>query len=258
MDWRRMWRRGWQGGWLLASLVLGCSALADEPPTLTILTELWPPYVMRSDNGELVGADLELARAVLLQLGYRTEVRVLPWKRVLQQARLKQGDAVLDVFYIEARQQWLHYPEEPLSHSGEVLFYPADRPVKFEQLSDLKGLRIGVQADYAYSPDFLADKGVIRVAMTGDGNMIKQLHLMMAGRLDGVVMNQMVGRYLLKGQGLQDQVGHSEKRVSESNRNFLAFTHRPGNERLAYQFSLALKAFKQTPEYQSLLTRYGL
>ena len=40
--------------------------------------------------------------------------------------------------------------------------------------------------------------------------MIKQLHLMMAGRLDGVVMNQMVGRYLLKGQGLQDQVGHSE------------------------------------------------
>ncbi|MCE9950752.1 transporter substrate-binding domain-containing protein [Aeromonas allosaccharophila] len=258
MDWQRMWRRGWQGGWLLASLVLGGSALADEPPTLTILTELWPPYVMRSDNGELVGADLELARAVLLQLGYRTEVRVLPWKRVLQQARLKQGDAVLDVFYIEARQQWLHYPEEPLSHSGEVLFYPADRPVKFEQLSDLKGLRIGVQADYAYSPDFLADKGVIRVAMTGDGNMIKQLHLMMAGRLDGVVLNERVGRYLLRTQGLQDQVLNGSRLLTVDNRNFLGFTHKPGHDQLAIQFSSALKAFKQTPAYRQLLARYHL
>ena len=152
----------------------------------------------------------------------------------------------------------MHYPDEPLSQSGEVLFFPLARPVDFQGLASLKGLRIGTQADYAYGEEFLTSALFTRVAMTGESNMIKQLHLMMAGRLDGVVMNQMVGRYLLKGQGLQDQVGHSEKLVSESNRNFLAFTHRPGNERLAYQFSLALKAFKQTPEYQSLLTRYGL
>ena len=57
---------------------------------------------------------------------------------------------------------------------------------------------------------------------------------------------------------LQDQIGHSDKTVTDSNRNFLAFTHKPGHEKLAYQFSLALKAFKQTPEYQALLTRYGL
>ena len=258
MDWLRRGRQVWQAGWVLASLLLGGSALADEQPTLTILTELWPPYVMRSDNGELVGADLDLARAVLLQMGYRTEVKVLPWKRVLQQARLKQGDAVLDAFYVKDRQEWLHYPEEPLSLSGEVLFYPADRPVKFEQLSDLKGLRIGVQADYAYSPDFLVDKGVIRVAMTGDGKMVKQLHLMMAGRLDGVVLNERVGRYLLRTQGLQDQVNHGSRLLTDDNRNFLAFTHKPGHDQLAIRFSSALKAFKQTPAYKQLLARYHL
>nr|WP_241462299.1 transporter substrate-binding domain-containing protein [Aeromonas finlandensis] len=243
---------------MLASLFLGGSALADEQPTLTILTELWPPYVMRGDNDELVGADLDLARAVLLQMGYRTEIKVLPWKRVLQQARLKQGDAVLDVFFESSRQQWLHYPEEPLSYSGEVLFYPADRPVKFEQLSDLKGLRVGIQADYAYSPDFLADPGVTRVPMTGEGNAIKQLHLMMAGRLDGVVLNERVGHYLLHTQGLQDQVSHGTRLLTDDNRNFLAFTHKPGHDQLAIRFSSALKAFKQTPAYQQLLARYHL
>ncbi|WP_033137494.1 transporter substrate-binding domain-containing protein [Aeromonas finlandensis] len=258
MDWRRRWRQVWQGGWVLASLFLGGSALADEQPTLTILTELWPPYVMRGDNDELVGADLDLARAVLLQMGYRTEIKVLPWKRVLQQARLKQGDAVLDVFFESSRQQWLHYPEEPLSYSGEVLFYPADRPVKFEQLSDLKGLRVGIQADYAYSPDFLADPGVTRVPMTGEGNAIKQLHLMMAGRLDGVVLNERVGHYLLHTQGLQDQVSHGTRLLTDDNRNFLAFTHKPGHDQLAIRFSSALKAFKQTPAYQQLLARYHL
>nr|WP_279463986.1 transporter substrate-binding domain-containing protein [Aeromonas veronii] len=205
-----------------------------------------------------MGADLELARTVLQQLGYRTEVKVLPWKRVLQQARLGQGDAVLDVFYNKDRQEWLHYPEEPLSRSGEVLFYPVDRPVKFEQLSDLKGLRIGIQADYAYSPDFLADEGVIRVAMTGDGKMVKQLHLMMAGRLDGVVLNEQVGRYLLRTQGLQDQVFNGRRLLTDDNRNFLGFTHKPGHDQLARRFSAALKQFKQTPAYQQLLARYHL
>jgi polar amino acid transport system substrate-binding protein len=256
MDWQQRWRRVWQAGWVLASLFLGSSALAGEQPTLTILTELWPPYVMRDDNGTPVGADLDLACAVLRQMGYRTEIRVLPWKRVLQQARLRQGDAVLDVFFESSRQQWLHYPEEPLSYSGEVLFYPVARPLHFEQLSDLKGLRIGVQADYAYSPDFLAYSGVTRVAMTGDGNMIKQLHLMMAGRLDGVVLNERVGGYLLRTQGLQDQVTHGARLLTDDNRNFLGFTHKPGHDQLAIRFSSALKAFKQTPAYQQLLARY--
>lgn len=256
--WRNLWRRGWQGSWVLLSLLLGGNALADEQPTLTILAELWPPYIMRDGRGELVGADLDLARAVLLQLGYRTEVKVLPWKRVLQQARLKQGDAVLDVFFEPSRQQWLHYPEEPLSNSGEVLFYPVARPIRFEQIADLKGLRIGVQAGYAYSRDFLADQAVTRVAMTGDGNMIKQLHLMMAGRLDGVVLNERVGHYLLMSQGLQEQVTHGARRLTDDSRNFLGFTHQPGHAQLAARFSSALKAFKQTPAYQQLLDRYHL
>lgn len=262
MDWLRCgwqrWQRTWPGCWVLACLCCGGGVSAGEQPTLTVLTELWPPHVMRDDNGKLVGADLELAQIVLSQLGYQTEVRVLPWKRVLQQAKLKQGDAVLDIFYLSERTSWLHYPEEPLSISGEVLFYPVARPIKFEQLADLKGLQIGVQAGYAYSRDFLADNGVTRVAMTGDGNMIKQLHLMMAGRLDGVVLNERVGRYLLRTQGLQDQVRYSSFQLTDDNRNFLGFTHKPGHDQLAIRFSKALKQFKQTPAYQELLARYRL
>ncbi|MCJ7974802.1 transporter substrate-binding domain-containing protein [Aeromonas veronii] len=259
MMWCQGWRRIGLYGWLLASLFGAGSAVAtSEQPTLTLLTELWPPYVMRGDNGELAGADLDLACTVLRQMGYRTEIRVLPWKRVLQQARLRQGDAVVDVFFEPSRQHWLHYPEEPLSYSGEVLFYPTVRPVDFKQLSDLKGLRIGIQEDYAYSPDFLTDPGVIRMPMTGEGNAIKQLHLMMAGRLDGVVLNERVGRYLLHTQGLQDQVNHGSRLLTDDNRNFLAFTHKPGHDQLAIRFSSALKAFKQTPAYKQLLARYHL
>ncbi|MGH1408309.1 MAG: substrate-binding periplasmic protein [Aeromonas sp.] len=257
-----MWCQGWRKlGWcgcLLVSLLVDSEAVAGELPPLIILTEIWPPYVMRDDNGKLVGADLELTQIVLAQLGYQTNVRALPWKRVLQEAHLKQGDAVLGVFFEPSRQQWLHYPDEPLSRSGEVLFYPADRPVKFEQFSDLKGLRIGIQAGYAYRPDFLAEEGVIRVAMTGEGKMLKQLHLMMAGRLDGVVLNERVGHYLLHSQGLQGLVRHGTPLLTDDNRNFLAFTRKPGHDQLAIRFSSALKAFKKTAAYQHLLARYHL
>ncbi|WP_041209537.1 substrate-binding periplasmic protein [Aeromonas jandaei] len=259
MMWCQGWRRIGYYGWLLASLLgAGLAAAADKPPTLTLLTELWPPYVMRDDGGRLVGADLDLACAVLQQLGYRTEIRVLPWKRVLQQAMLREGDAVIDIFYAEARKSWLYYPDEPLSYSGEVLFYPVDRPLHVARLADLKGLRVGIQADYAYSKSFLTDTGVIRVPMTGEGNAVKQLHLMMAGRLDGVVLNELVGRYLLHTQGLQDQVSHGSYMLTDDSRNFLGFTHKPGHDQLAIRFSAALKQFKQTPAYKQLLARYHL
>jgi len=37
----------------------------------------------------------------------------------------------------------------------------------------------------------------------------------------------------------------------------LAFSKKPEHEELAQQFSVALKAFKQTEQYQDILTRYG-
>lgn len=252
------WRKIGVYGSLLVFLLGVNGAHANESRTLILLAELWPPYVMRDDNDKLVGADLELAQIVLSQLGYQTEVRALPWKRVLQQAKMCDGDAVVDIFYVAQRKSWLHYAEEPLSQSGEVLFYPLDRPIRFDKLSDLKGLRIGIQAEYAYSPAFLKDSDVIRVPMTGEGNPIKQLRLMMAGRLDGVVLNERVGRYLLVNQGLQDKVGQATPLLTDDNRNFLAFTHKPGHDQLATRFSAALKQFKQSPAYRQLLARYHL
>ena len=47
MMWCQGWRRIGLYGWLLASLFgAGSAVAADEPPTLTLLTELWPPYVL--------------------------------------------------------------------------------------------------------------------------------------------------------------------------------------------------------------------
>ena len=109
-------------GWILLCLWWGWAAQASEPPTLTLLTELWPPYVMRLDDGSLGGADLELARTVLKRMGYRTTVKVLPWKRVLQEARFQRGDAVVDVFFEERGREWLDYPDETLSQRSEVMF----------------------------------------------------------------------------------------------------------------------------------------
>lgn len=248
----------WRKVCVLLYLWWGWAAQATEQPTLTLLTELWPPYVMRFDDGNVGGADLDLARTVLERMGYRTTVRLLPWKRVLQEAKLQQGDAIVDISFEEQRLAWLHYPEEPLSQSSEVIFFPLNKPVDYQNTESLNGLRIGTQAGYAYGDIFLTATNFTRVPMMGENTMVKQLHLMMAGRLDAVVLNQVVGRHLLMKQGLQDQVGHSSKAVTDNNHNFLAFTHRPGHEKLAYQFSLALQAFKKTPEYRSLLSRYGL
>lgn len=242
---------GLLGFWLM------WGAWANERP-LVLLTEPWPPYVMVERDREGEGADLELARVVLKRMGYQVEVRQLPWKRVLLEARLAKGDAVVDIFYQKERERWIHYPSEPLSRSGEVLFSRRDAFVDYQGPASLAGKRIGVQAYYAYGHEFLSATGFERVPMTGEKNVPKQLQLLSEGRLDGVVLNEWVGTYWLRNLELGNVITHSPRTITTDNRNFLGFTHKPGHARLAERFSQELKRFKQTDEYRQLLARYGL
>ncbi|ALP41510.1 substrate-binding periplasmic protein [Aeromonas schubertii] len=232
-------------------------AWASEP-SLVLLTEPWPPYVMAERERDGDGADLELARVVLKRMGYGVEVRQLPWKRVLLEARQAKGDAVVDIFYEKERESWVYYPSEPLSRSGEVLFSRRDAYIDYQGPASLAGKRIGVQADYAYGHEFLSATGFERVPMTGEKNVPKQLQLLRERRLDGVVLNQWVGAYWLGQLELGGEITHSPRTITTDNRNFLGFTHKPGHDRLAVRFSEELVRFKKTAEYRRLLARYGL
>lgn len=223
---------------------------------IKLLAEPWPPYVIVDAKGEVSGADVEVTRAVLEGMGYQVQIVIRPWRRVLSEAQSLQADGVIDLFYKKERESWVVYPVEPLSVSGEVIFSLKRKPVRYDSLASLKGLRIGIQQDYFYGYEFDRATQFKKIAMTGTDNIAKQLTLLQMDRLDGVVMNEYVGQHWIRGLGLQDDIGRFGGYVTRDNRNFLAFTKKPGARDLAQDFGEALKRFKQEEAYQVIMKKY--
>ena len=51
--------------WLLALLILTPLCRAGEGESLRVMTDLWPPFRMEDENGQLQGLDIDLLAFVL-------------------------------------------------------------------------------------------------------------------------------------------------------------------------------------------------
>ncbi|GGE51183.1 ABC transporter substrate-binding protein [Halopseudomonas oceani] len=237
---------------LAAMLGLLTTPLGATP--LKIVSEPWPPYVFL-ENGAPCGADLEVSDHLLRELGYQPQWRMMPWKRAQYEVLNGSADAILDIAITPERLQQYHFPDEPLSLSETVLFYHNTHPHPFNSLEDLRGLRIGVSAGYSYSnPEFMqADFFSRKLAPSIEANLLMLQH----GRVDLAVVNRRAGLYTLHNLNLDEQISYNPKPLSSGN-VYLAFQRQPAMAQLAERFSSALRQFKQTAEYRSLLARYGL
>ena len=89
-----------KGRWLLVALVLAGAGCGRKPETakvvpddgkrpLVLATTAWnPPYSYRDETtGEIVGQDIDVARAAAVKLGRALEVRPMPFETMLAQVK---------------------------------------------------------------------------------------------------------------------------------------------------------------------------
>ena len=115
-------RRGGLGGWLAVALLLslvgagltgpagGQEAAADatvpaEPRRFVIrfLTEgEFPPFNYYDDEGVLSGFNVDLARAICLEVGAACDIKVRPWEELLLGLRRGDADAVIAAHTVTA------------------------------------------------------------------------------------------------------------------------------------------------------------
>lgn len=237
---------------LFAALLLTCLSTFAHAEKLRIVTDAWPPYVYE-EHGEVKGIDYEVTAEIFKRLGVEVDWQLLPWKRCL--AMIEQGlaDGVLDIFQTEQRDSQLYYPNEPLSEVEFVLFQASARPHPVNTLADLKGLNVGTSPGYTYDPAFSESSAFRREpAPTHEANFGKLL----LGRIDLLITDRRVGRYLIKTLNLKGQVNELPLVVSRQ-AQYLAVRRNVGMDLLAQRFAAELKRFKQEPAYAELSARYA-
>lgn len=236
---------------LITVLFLTCLSALAHGEKLRIVTEPWAPYVYLED-GQAKGIDYEVTAEVFKRLDVEVEWQFLPWKRCL--AMIEQGlaDGVLDIFQTEQRDSQLYYPSEPLSVVEFVLFYANARPQAANSLEDLRGLTVGTSPGYTYGAAFSESPLFTREpAPTHEANFGK----LQRGRIDLLITDRRVGRYMIKSLGLEQQISELPLVVSRQSQ-YLAVRRNVGMDLLSQRFAAELRRFKREPAYAALNARY--
>lgn len=183
---------------LLLPLCIAASAQAstpEAPEVLRLASLAWLPYV---------GTDLKqegwsgfIADAAARQFGYRVKIEYFPWTRAVQLGtRDPRYAGYFPTYYTEERARTCHF-SAPIGSSTVGLAYLKDVPLEWSSIQDLAALRIGVVAGFSNGPAFdaMAREGKLQVDASPSDML--NLRKLLARRVDAVVIDKLVLRYLL-------------------------------------------------------------
>ncbi|MFQ2906341.1 substrate-binding periplasmic protein [Aeromonas allosaccharophila] len=191
----------------LLLMLLSPALQADQ--TLTVAWSHWPPFSQIDNRGELDGLDVSLTRQILTRAGFTPRFREIPWARALHLVEHDQLDVAMAALPLPERQQYARF-SAPYRQSAYVLLsndpIPGhqDRWAKLDTLPELchsKGLKLGKlrgTRPIQQMEECPALKGATEY--NADERMID---LLLARRLDGIIMEWQYARYRLAQLGAE-------------------------------------------------------
>ncbi|MCF3097267.1 transporter substrate-binding domain-containing protein [Aeromonas australiensis] len=197
----------WQAKLCLLLLLLTPSLQASQ--TLTVAWSHWPPFSQINHRGELEGLDVSLTRQILTQAGFAPKFRELPWARALHLVQHDQLDVAMAALPLPERQSYARF-STPYRQSAYVLLSndpipgAQDRWKPLDTLSKLchsKGLNIGKLR--GTRPMHQMDSCPALKMATEYNADERMIDLLLARRLDGIIMEWQYARYRLAQLGAE-------------------------------------------------------
>ncbi|WP_409270319.1 substrate-binding periplasmic protein [Neobacillus sp. SCS-31] len=154
--------------------------------------DTFPPMNYRNDKNELVGFDIDLAKAVSEELGVKANFIPTAWDGILPGLDARRYDIIMSSMGItEERKQKVDFVE--YLRSGQILAVQSGNPLNITKKEDLSGKIVGVQMGSTSESAAKEIKGVKELkAYNGYTDVFNDLAL---GRIEGVIVAEAVGRY---------------------------------------------------------------
>ncbi|MEU4198149.1 ABC transporter substrate-binding protein [Kribbella sp. NPDC026611] len=155
-----------------------------KPGKLTVCTHLpYKPFQYK-DGGKVVGFDVDLLDLVAKDLGIEQEVVNIEWSQITSGAAFaaKKCDMGMGAMTIRADRQKALAITDPYMDATQVLLVKKDSPYK--SLADLKGKKIGVQADTTGKDYANAHKAEFGYDVVTFDDLTLQTNNVKSGRVD--------------------------------------------------------------------------
>lgn len=195
----------------LATTVLGLSfnsAIADEKllseikerGTILIgLEATYPPFNYQDESGELVGFEVDVAKAIADRIGVNAEFVPTKWDGMLAGLETKRFDIITNQVTITEERQKKYDFTQPYTVSGIQVITREDKQADFNSPADLSGKSVGVGLGSNYEEWLIQNVPEANVS-TYDDNATK-LQDLLVGRLDAFLNDRLAATYLLENSG---------------------------------------------------------
>ncbi|WP_374350941.1 substrate-binding periplasmic protein [Chitinimonas sp.] len=227
---------------LLATCLALTAPLYGAGKEVTLTSLEWPPYT--GEKLPMQGASAEVARAAFAAVGYKLNIRFVPWSRAVEEAKYSAGVAGYFPEYFSAEVAQKFTLSDAMGHGPLGLAQRRDRPVKWATLADLSRKVVGTVQDYVNTPEF--DERVARrlqmvdVAPDDTHNLLK----LAAGRVDLAIVDAHVFGWLAENDPLLRPSAaklEMNEKMLEYKDLYVCFRDNAEGKRLASLFNTGLK-----------------
>jgi len=159
------------------------------------LDDNFPPMGFRDEQHQLVGFDIDMAREATKRMGVEVEFKPIDWSAKEAELAGKRVDMLWNGLTItEERRKNIAFTP-PYMENHQIIVVPANSPVRTK--ADLAGKAVGAQ-EGSSAVDAIKKEDAVYQSF-GDmktyGDNITALLDLNTGRLDAVVLDEVVGRY---------------------------------------------------------------
>lgn len=166
---------------------------------LTIgVDDSYPPMEYKDDSGNTVGFDVDMANEIGKRLGKKVEFVSTAWDGIFQALNTNKFDAVISaVSMTDEREQTFEFTKPYIANAQMIVVKPGNSSIKKPE--DLAGKKVGCQISTTAndSADYLQQKENIKFTLSTYDQIIQPFQDMKAGRLDAIIVDEVVGQYYI-------------------------------------------------------------
>lgn len=160
------------------------------------LDDAYPPMGFRDEKGEIVGFDIDMAKATAAKMGVQVKFQPVVWTNVIMELTNKNIDMIWNGMTITAERKEKINFSKPYLNNRLIIVTKADSKLKSK--ADLAGKKVAVQSGSSAEDAVKKESATLKLGeMVGFADYPSALMDVSAGRIDAVVIDEVVGRYYI-------------------------------------------------------------
>ncbi|GGI92494.1 transporter substrate-binding domain-containing protein [Deinococcus wulumuqiensis] len=220
-----------------------------EGDTLKIGMEgTYPPFTSKNEQGELVGFDVDIARAVAQKLGLKPEFVLTEWSGILAGLQANKYDVIVNQVGITPERQNSIGFSQPYAYSRPQIIVAKGSTFDPKSLEDLRGKRVGSTLGSNYEKQLIDTGGITIVTYPGAPEILADL---VAGRIDAAYNDRLVVNHIINDQKLAvrgaEQIGEAAP---------VGIALKKGNSALKDQIDKALTEMRSDGTFQAISQKW--